>query len=189
MRSNATRFDSDQPKRRRSCRYLSSSSAIRAVQIWMCERVARRADEGLDAQVLLERFEEQLDLPAVLVDARDGRRPEAEVVGQEDQALAVVGSDHCTRRNGWPGRVLVSASAARRSAIHSSATTPPRVGHGLRLDDVVGRPALHARDEKHAGAVNRANQAKSVYPRRELRWCRAETSAAAPPAGRGVCRR
>jgi len=39
--------------------------------------------EGLDLEVLLERLEEELDLPAVLVDGRDGRGAEFQMVGQE----------------------------------------------------------------------------------------------------------
>lgn len=35
-------------------------------------RVGRGADEGFDLQVLLEGLEAQLDLPAILVDGRDG---------------------------------------------------------------------------------------------------------------------
>ena len=40
------------------------------------ERVLGGADEALDFKVLLERLEEQLDLPTVLVDVGEGRRPE-----------------------------------------------------------------------------------------------------------------
>ena len=41
-------------------------------------RVGRGAHEGLDLQVLLEGLEEQLDLPAVLVDRGDGAGPQAD---------------------------------------------------------------------------------------------------------------
>src|SRR6266496_405011 len=46
--------------------------------------------ESLDPQVLLDPFEEELHLPALLVNASDGQRREREVVGQELQALAGV---------------------------------------------------------------------------------------------------
>ena len=39
--------------------------------------------EGLHLQVLLERFEKQLYLPPVLVNRRDGRRTEIEVIGEQ----------------------------------------------------------------------------------------------------------
>ena len=41
------------------------------------DRIRRRADEGLDLQVVLERLEEQLNLPAILVDGAmvDAPRP------------------------------------------------------------------------------------------------------------------
>jgi hypothetical protein len=47
--------------------------------------------ERLDLEVLLQRLEEQLDLPAVLVDRRDRRGAEGQVVRQEDQRLVPLG--------------------------------------------------------------------------------------------------
>ena len=56
--------------------------------------VGAGADEGFDAQILLERLEEELDLPAALVDLRDGGGGEAAMVGEEDQgALALLVAD------------------------------------------------------------------------------------------------
>lgn len=46
------------------------------------------ADETLDAQMLLDPLEEQLDLPAALVKSRDGQRRQGGIVGQEHQRLA-----------------------------------------------------------------------------------------------------
>src|SRR5205809_1364415 len=46
------------------------------------------AEESLDAQVLLDPSEEQLDLPAALVERGDRQRWQRRVVGQEDQRLA-----------------------------------------------------------------------------------------------------
>ncbi len=54
--------------------------------------VGAGADKGFDAQVLLERLEEQLDLPALVVDLGDGRGGEAAVVGEEHQGA--VASSH-----------------------------------------------------------------------------------------------
>jgi hypothetical protein len=59
---------------------LSSSKAISAVQIWTSQSVAARSHEALDPQVLLERLEEQLDLPALFVDTGDGSCAEVEMV-------------------------------------------------------------------------------------------------------------
>ena len=44
-------------------------------------RVGTGANEGLDLEVLFERFKEQFDLPALLVNGGDGRRTEFAVVG------------------------------------------------------------------------------------------------------------
>ena len=51
------------------------------------------AVEGFDPQVLLDPFEEQLDMPPALVDGCDGQRGQFEVVGEESQRLAGFGID------------------------------------------------------------------------------------------------
>ena len=51
-------------------------------------RVWRGAVKGLDAQMLLDPFEEEFDLPAAAIELGDGQRRHGEVVGQEDQRLA-----------------------------------------------------------------------------------------------------
>ena len=50
--------------------------------------VFARAEKGFDAQMLLDPFEEQFDLPAAAIELRDGQRGHGEVVGQKDQGLA-----------------------------------------------------------------------------------------------------
>ena len=54
-------------------------------------RVLAGAQEFLDSQVLLDPLEEQLHLPAILVQRSDGQRRQRRVVGQEDQVLAGLG--------------------------------------------------------------------------------------------------
>ena len=51
-------------------------------------RVLARAQKTFDAQVLLDPLEEQLDLPAILVQGGNGQRWQTGVVGQEHQRLA-----------------------------------------------------------------------------------------------------
>jgi hypothetical protein len=46
--------------------------------------------ESLDAQVLLDPFEEQLDLPAALIESADGSGGKGELVGEKDELLAGV---------------------------------------------------------------------------------------------------
>ena len=53
--------------------------------------VGAGAHEGLDAQVLLQRFEEQLDLPALAVDGGDGGGGKAAMIGEKHQG-ALLGS-------------------------------------------------------------------------------------------------
>ena len=51
------------------------------------DRVLARAEKLLDAQMLLDLFEEQLHLPAALVEGGDGQWWQGRIVGQEDQVL------------------------------------------------------------------------------------------------------
>ena len=57
-------------------------------------RVGRGSDEGLDAQVLFDGLEEQLDLPALAIDLGDGFRGEVEAVGQQFHLLALLLDPH-----------------------------------------------------------------------------------------------
>lgn len=109
--------------------------------------VFARSDEGLDLQVLFERLEEQFDLPAVLVDSREGGGGEFEMIGQENDfalILFVPYDDPAqamrTLRIGFRSRqahdfVAHDGAAARRIAV---------------FDDPVARVVFHARDEKDA---------------------------------------
>ena len=54
-------------------------------------RIWRGAVKGFDAQMLLDPFEEEFDLPAAAIEFGDGQRRHGEVVGQEDQCLACFG--------------------------------------------------------------------------------------------------
>jgi len=54
-------------------------------------RVGRRAVKGFDAQMLLDPFEEEFDLPASAIELGDGQRRDGKIVGQEDQHLAGFG--------------------------------------------------------------------------------------------------
>src|ERR1039457_3417886 len=54
-------------------------------------RVRTGAVKSFDAQMLLEPFEEQFDLPAALIELDDGQRRHGEIVGQEDQRPAGFG--------------------------------------------------------------------------------------------------
>ena len=55
--------------------------------------VLRSAEEGFDAQVLLDPFEEEFDLPPTFVNGCDGNGGQFEVVGKKDQPLAGMGID------------------------------------------------------------------------------------------------
>ena len=55
------------------------------------DRIAGGSEKALDAQVLLDPLEEELDLPTQAVQLRDGERWKAEVVGQKVELLAGLG--------------------------------------------------------------------------------------------------
>ncbi len=57
------------------------------------------AEESLDAQVLLDPFEEQLDLPAAFVELYNGQRRQGDVVGQEGKGFPVSVSRYLMRRS------------------------------------------------------------------------------------------
>jgi len=54
------------------------------------KRVLAGSDKGLDLQVLLDRLEENLDLPEILIDCRHGCRPEGEMIGQKNNSAVVL---------------------------------------------------------------------------------------------------
>ncbi len=54
-------------------------------------RVLARAQKFLYSQVLLDPFEEQLHLPALLVKRGDGQRRQGRIIGQKNQCLSCLG--------------------------------------------------------------------------------------------------
>ena len=58
---------------------------------WRLHGVLTRPQKALDAQMLLDPFEEQLHLPATLVQRGDNQRRQRRVVGQKHQCLARLG--------------------------------------------------------------------------------------------------
>lgn len=55
------------------------------------DRVFRRAVKSFDTKVLFDPLEEQLDLPATPIKVGNGARSQAEVVGDEHEALGALG--------------------------------------------------------------------------------------------------
>ena len=71
------------------------------------------ADEGLDAQILLHPFEEQLDLPAALIEIGDLAGGCLEVVGEDAQHLAGL-DPHADFAHRFAERVFTAAGQADR---------------------------------------------------------------------------
>ena len=109
--------------------------------------ILREAIELLDAQMLLDPFEEQFHLPAVAVEFGDRGGGQLEVVGEEDQMMAI-------------GQVLELDAPELLRVVHRRLV--PGEHHGLVADDarfaVAGRGVqapqvrvgLGPRDEKYA---------------------------------------
>ena len=73
-------------------------------------RIVAGAIESFDSQMLLDPLEKQLDLPAALVELRDGQRWQREVVGQEHQPPLVLGvvEGNTTEQVGIQPRAIAS---------------------------------------------------------------------------------
>jgi hypothetical protein len=82
-------------------------------------RVLAGAQKAFDAQMLLDPFEEQLHLPAALVQRGDSQRRQARIVGQEHQRLA--------------GLRIVEADAVVKGQTASSSYKPAMTTNGLRI--------------------------------------------------------
>ena len=112
-------------------------------------RVLAGAQETLDAQMLLDPFEEQFDLPSALVQRRDHWRGQAGVAGQEHQSLARVGFFEAdaaqvlrivfVRVMPVQGDSLIADDA--HGFVHSSRVNPPGVHVAFGAGDKEG-PAL-----------------------------------------------
>ena len=91
------------------------------------DRVLVGAIKRLDAQVLLDPFEKQFDLPALAVQVCNQLGFEGEVVGQKRDALASVVFDHHTSQRG--GIVLAGIKDGQPTCL---------IAHDVRVDPVYG---------------------------------------------------
>ena len=110
--------------------------------------VVRGSEEGLDPQVLLDPFEEQLDLPSALVDQRNGQCRDGKVVGKEDQILAgfLVEEMNSTQGNGIS--FLGQNSAQTNSLV---AAQSGGFGNSARLPDMEVEVAFGPDYEERSG--------------------------------------
>ena len=107
------------------------------------DRVLVGAIKRLDAQVLLDPFEEQFDLPALSIQVRYQLRFECEVVGQERDAFAtVVLDDHASQCGGIVLAGIENCQYACLIAhdvgvgsVHGVGVAPLEVGIGLGTGD------------------------------------------------------
>jgi hypothetical protein len=107
--------------------------------------VLGKSVEGLDAQVLLDPFEEQLHLPAALVQLRNGKCGQGKIVGEKDQLatrfrIAVADTAH------------ILGIALQRIETHQAdglvATQPSAFVDGMRSHAAKTKVLSRANDEK-----------------------------------------
>ena len=113
-------------------------------------RVLARAQKALDAQMLLDPFEEQFHLPAALVQCGDDQRRQSRVVGQKDQRLARLRIFETDTPQMF-GIILRDVKAIQGDGLiadHAAGS----VGFG-RVDAPCVHAALGARDEEGAGLM------------------------------------
>ena len=109
------------------------------------DRILGGSVEGLDMQMLLDTLEEQLNLPALAVQFRDGQRVfDCEVVGQEAidlPGLKVLIHNKSQRIGILPGRVISGESDGL--VVKNAGTFVDRSG----LKDLIGHVVLGPRDK------------------------------------------
>lgn len=107
--------------------------------------------KGLNAEVLLDPFEEQLDLPAAFVDGRDGYGGQAEMVGQKDESL----SRFSVYEANTPKRLrIVPFSFCGAQANDLIASQSGRLVHWTGLENVEARVLFAPDDEVGTGLFN-----------------------------------
>ena len=110
------------------------------------DRVLVGAIKRLDAQVLLDPFEKQFDLPALAVQVCNQLGLESEVVGQKSYSLArLVLDDHTTQRGGIVlagikdgQNTCLVAHDVRVGPVYGIGVTPLELGIGLGTGDEEG---------------------------------------------------
>ena len=110
------------------------------------DRVLVGAIKRLDAQVLLDPFEKQFDLPALAIQICNQFGFEGEVVGQKCDALASVVLDHHTSQRGWivlagikdGQHTRLIAHDVRVGPVYGAGVAPLEFGIGLGAGDEEG---------------------------------------------------
>ena len=110
------------------------------------DRVLVGAIKRLDAQVLFDPFEKQLDLPALAIQICNQFGFEGEVVGQKCDALASVVLDHHTSQRGWivlagikdGQHTRLIAHDVRVGPVYGVGVAPLEFGIGLGAGDEEG---------------------------------------------------
>ena len=115
------------------------------------DRVLVGAIKRLDAQVLLDPFEKQFDLPALAVQICNQLGFEGEIVGQKRDALASVVLDDHTSQRGWIVLAGIKEGQHTRLVAHDVRVGPV---HGVRVAPFELGIGLGTGDEEGVGLMN-----------------------------------
>ena len=120
-------------------------------------RVLAGAVKRFDAEVLLDPFKEQLDLPATFVEVGDAQGGQVEVIGEEDEALLGCGVDEADAPEfGW----VVALAFGDSQTDDLVAAQPCPFVHRTGLADVESKVALGSGDEKSFRLLDEVKPAK-----------------------------
>ena len=118
--------------------------------------VLRASVEGFDAKVLLEPFEKQLYLPALLIQLGDEQRTQTEVIGQEDQTpLLLLIIKTYSAQFVWV--ILGSIKGGKGDGLIR--TEPRGAIHWMGMQPAVGHPGFGSDDEPGSGLVDKVQSA------------------------------
>ncbi len=109
------------------------------------------AQKRLDAQVLLDPFEEQLDLPTLAVQVGNELWLQGKVVGQKGDALAGLVLDYNTSQSGW---IVLAGIEHREYADLVADDRGVAAVHGIGIASLELRVALGSRHEEGLGLMN-----------------------------------
>jgi len=114
--------------------------------------VGAGADESLDAEVLLERLEEQFDLPALAVDGSDGGGGKAAMIGEKHQGTLL---HFVPDLDAAQEQIALAAAGQFVKKDDFVALDGTALGDGTALQDAVIGVVLHAGDEVNAVGIER----------------------------------
>jgi len=144
------------------------------------DRIGAGPHKGLDLEVLLQRFEEDLDLPSVLIDGRNRAGPQLPVVAEKDEDLPGV-RDVDLDASQEIGASLEGPDSGQPDELvfeHVAMLRDLPLGH-----DLIAGVILHPGDENRPPGGSIGQTRRSRYtPDHRPRWFREQNQTWEPPS-------